>query len=217
MRSIESARHQAGPRAGAIAALDHVHERWDGLGIPGKASGERLSLTVRVMHLATQAVIADRAGGERAALAVVGHRAGGHLDPELVALVLADPQPLLAAVADEIVASDYVSHGPQAPPAEGPEGVKARIAVYQDALDGYWDVQEIHAGGDRVVVRWIGRGTHTGELMSVPATGATVAVDAITIFRIAACKIAEEWTVSDALGLLQQVGAVPATASPTPA
>jgi steroid delta-isomerase-like uncharacterized protein len=116
------------------------------------------------------------------------------------------------AVADEIVASDYVAHGPQAPPAEGPEGVKARIAVYQDALDGHWDVQEIHSAGDRVVVRWIGRGTHTGELMGVPPTGASIAVDAITIFRIAAGKVAEEWTVWDALGLLQQVGAVPAPA-----
>ncbi|MGO9794197.1 MAG: ester cyclase [Solirubrobacteraceae bacterium] len=116
------------------------------------------------------------------------------------------------AVADEIVAADYVAHGPQAPPAEGPVGVKARISVYQDALDGYWDVQEIHCTGDRVVVRWIGRGTHTGELMGVPPTGASIAVDAITIFRIAADKIAEEWTVWDALGLLQQVGAVPAPA-----
>jgi ketosteroid isomerase-like protein len=114
-----------------------------------------------------------------------------------------------ASVADEIVAADYVAHGPQAPPAEGPAGVKARIAVYQDALEGFWDVQEICSTGDRVVVRWIGRGTHTGELMGISPTGATVAVDAITILRIADSKIAEEWTVWDALGLLQQVGAVP--------
>ena len=114
-----------------------------------------------------------------------------------------------AAVADEIVADDYVSHGPQAPPAEGPDGVKARVAVYQDALDGYWDVQEIQSTGDRVVIRWIGRGTHNGELMGVSPTGAKIAVEAITILRIADGKIAEEWTVWDALGLLQQIGAVP--------
>jgi len=117
------------------------------------------------------------------------------------------------AVADEIVSADYVSHGPHAPPAEGPDGVRARIAVYQDALDGYWDVQEVlSAGEDRVVVRWIGRGTHTGELMGIPATGASIACDAITIFRIADGEIADEWTVWDALGLLQQVGAAPVPA-----
>jgi steroid delta-isomerase-like uncharacterized protein len=113
------------------------------------------------------------------------------------------------AVADELVAADYVSHGPQAPPAEGPDGVRARVAVYQDALEGHWDVQEITSAGDRVTVRWIGRGVHSGELMGVPPTGASIAVEAITIFRIAGGKIAEEWTVWDALGLLQQIGAVP--------
>ena len=117
-----------------------------------------------------------------------------------------------AAVADEIIARDYVSHGPQAPPAEGPDGVKARVGVYQDALDGHWDVQEIQSMGDRVVVRWIGRGTHEAELMGVPTTGAKIAVEAITILRIANGQIAEEWTVWDALGLLQQVGAVPVPA-----
>jgi len=52
------------------------------------------------------------------------------------------------AVADEIVSADYVSHGPQAPPAEGPDGVRARIAVYQDALEGHWDLQDVFSGGE---------------------------------------------------------------------
>jgi steroid delta-isomerase-like uncharacterized protein len=114
--------------------------------------------------------------------------------------------------ANEIVAADFVAHGPQAPPAKGPEGVRARLAVYQDALDGFWDVQEIHSCGDRVTARWIGRGTHRGDLMGVAPTGESIAVDAISIFRVAEGKIAEEWTVWDALGLLQQVGAVPVPA-----
>jgi steroid delta-isomerase-like uncharacterized protein len=117
-----------------------------------------------------------------------------------------------AEVADEIIAADYVSHGPQAPPANGPDGVKERVGLYQDAVDGHWDVQEIYSAGERVVARWIGRGTHRGELMGVAPTGATIAVDAISIFRITDGKISEEWTVWDALGLLQQVGAVPVPA-----
>jgi ketosteroid isomerase-like protein len=117
-----------------------------------------------------------------------------------------------ADVADEIIAADYVSHGPQAPPAEGPDGVKARVGVYQESLDGRWDVQEMVSTGDRVVTRWIGSGTHNGELMGVEPTGRPIEVEAISIFRIADGKIAEEWTVWDALGLLQQVGAVPAPA-----
>jgi steroid delta-isomerase-like uncharacterized protein len=117
-----------------------------------------------------------------------------------------------ADVADEIVAPGYVSHGPQAPPAEGPEGVKARVAVYQDSVDGHWTVDEIFSAGDRVTARWTGTGTHIGELMGLPPTGKPIAVEAISVFRVADGLIAEEWTVWDALGLLQQVGAVPAPA-----
>jgi ketosteroid isomerase-like protein len=48
--------------------------------------------------------------------------------------------------------------------------------------------------------------------MGLEATGAPIEVDAISVFRIADGKIAEEWTVWDALGLLQRVGAVPVPA-----
>lgn len=52
-----------GLRANAIAALDHVHERWDGHGLPGLCGREDLPFISRVMHLAEQAVIAH--GGRR--------------------------------------------------------------------------------------------------------------------------------------------------------
>jgi steroid delta-isomerase-like uncharacterized protein len=117
-----------------------------------------------------------------------------------------------AEVADELIADDYVSHGPQAPPAEGPNGVRARVGLYQDAVDGHWEVEEMFSAGDRVVARWTGTGTHRGELMGIDPTGKSIEVDAISVFRMADGKIAEEWTVWDALGLLQQVGAVPAPA-----
>jgi predicted ester cyclase len=113
------------------------------------------------------------------------------------------------AVADEIIAADYVSHGPQAPPAVGPEGVRARVGVYQDTLEGHWDIREIFSAGDRVVVRWNGQGTHRAELMGVEPTGRDIDVEAISVFRVRDRKIVEEWTVWDALGLLQQVGAMP--------
>ncbi len=115
-------------------------------------------------------------------------------------------------IAEELVTPDFASHGPQAPPASGPDGVRERVGLYQDALEGHWNVQEVISTGDRVVVRWIGTGTHRGELMGIDPTGNSISVEAISVFRIADGKIAEEWTVWDALGLLQQVGAVPAAA-----
>jgi steroid delta-isomerase-like uncharacterized protein len=115
-------------------------------------------------------------------------------------------------IAEDLIADGFISHGPQAPPAEGPDGVRARVGLYQDAVDGHWNVEEIFSVGDRVVARWTGTGTHRGELMGVDATDRPIAVEAISIFRVSHGKIAEEWTVWDALGLLQQVGAVPVAA-----
>lgn len=115
-------------------------------------------------------------------------------------------------VADELIAEDYVSHGPQAPPAEGRDGVRERVGLYQESVDGHWEVQDIFSVGDRVAARWTGTGTHRGELMGIDPTGRPIEVEAISLFRIADGKIAEEWTVWDALGLLQQVGAVPTPA-----
>ena len=115
-------------------------------------------------------------------------------------------------LAGELVTDDYVSHGPQAPPAEGPQGVIERVGIYQESVDGNWKIDEIFSAGDRVVTRWTGTGTHVGELMGIPATDRPISVEAITIHRLEDGKIAEEWTVWDALGLLQQIGAVPAAA-----
>ena len=116
-------------------------------------------------------------------------------------------------LADEIIAPEFVSHTPNSPPASGPEGVRALVAIYQDALEGQWDVQEMLSVDDRVVTRWVGRGRHVGEINGIPPTHKEIAVDAITLHRVADGKIAEDWTVWDTLGMLQQMGAVPAAAS----
>ena len=109
-------------------------------------------------------------------------------------------------VADEIIAPDFVSHIPNSPPASGPDGVRESVAIYQDALDGRWDVQEMLSVDDRVITRWVGRGTHVGEINGIPPTGKNIAVDAISVHRVADGKIAEDWTVWDTLGMLQQIG-----------
>jgi predicted ester cyclase len=55
------------------------------------------------------------------------------------------------------------------------------------------------SAGDRVVARWLGTGTHRGELMGIDPTGKPISVEAISVFRVENGKIAEEWTVWDAL------------------
>jgi steroid delta-isomerase-like uncharacterized protein len=114
-------------------------------------------------------------------------------------------------VVDEIVASDYVLHDPALPEEiRGPEGVKGFVQMYRSAYpDTDITVEEQIAEGDDVVTRWTGRGTHQGELLGVPPSGNRVEVAGITIDRISGGKFAESWTIYDALGMLQQIGAIP--------
>jgi steroid delta-isomerase-like uncharacterized protein len=113
-------------------------------------------------------------------------------------------------LAPDLFTSDHQFHDPQVPTADGPQGVVDTVRVYQDGVDGHWQIEEIFSTGDRVVVRWTGSGTHNGEVNGIPATGKKIRVDAIAIHRVAGGKIAETWEVWDTLGLLQQIGVVPA-------
>jgi predicted ester cyclase len=60
-----------------------------------------------------------------------------------------------------------------------------------------------------VVIQYTGRGTNTGAGNGLPATGKSVEVTGVTIFRIKGGKIAEEWNETDMLGLLKQLGLIP--------
>lgn len=115
------------------------------------------------------------------------------------------------ALVDELVAQDYVGHDPtQAEPIQGRDGFRQFVGMYQAAFqDAAITIDDQIAEGDRVVTRWTGRGTHTGELMGIAASGKEVTVSGITVSRLAGGKIAEEWELMDALGMLVQLGAVP--------
>ena len=66
------------------------------------------------------------------------------------------------------------------------------------------------AEGDRVVTPLTFRATHRGELQGIPASGKRVEIRALNIHRILSGKIAQAETVVDMMGLMQQIGAIPA-------
>jgi steroid delta-isomerase-like uncharacterized protein len=119
------------------------------------------------------------------------------------------------ALIDELVAKDYVGHDPTQPePIHGRDGFRQFVDMYQSAFnDATVTIDDQIAEGDRVMTRWTGRGTHTGELMGIAPTGKEVTVSGITVSRLAGGKIAEEWELMDALGMLVQLGAVPQPAT----
>jgi steroid delta-isomerase-like uncharacterized protein len=70
-------------------------------------------------------------------------------------------------------------------------------------------VNEIIAERDLVFVYWTASGTNTHEGMGYPATGKSVVIPGMTLFRFKAGKISEEWSVFDMLSVLRQLGLAP--------
>lgn len=111
---------------------------------------------------------------------------------------------------DELVAANYEDHSLPPGMPSGAEGLKQTIAMYQSAFpDTRMTVEDQFAEGDRVVARWTGRGTHTGELMGIPPTGKQVTVTGIDIYRVVGGKVVEHWGEFDQMGMMQQIGVVP--------
>ncbi len=122
-----------------------------------------------------------------------------------------------ASFLDEFFAPDYVNHNP--PPGFTPdlEGVKQAFSYFLAATpDGYHIVEDMIGEGDKVVTRLRGYGTQTGELFGLPPSGKQIRATAIAIHRVANGKIVEHWGEADNLGVMQQLGVVPAPEVPPP-
>jgi len=112
-------------------------------------------------------------------------------------------------MADEIVSADYTNH--DAPdPNLGLEGVKAGVIEFKKAFpDVHLEIAYQVAEGDKVVTRYMWRGTHQGEIFGIPATGKVVNWTSTVTFRIVDGKIGEAWLNSDQWGVMQQLGIAP--------
>jgi steroid delta-isomerase-like uncharacterized protein len=109
-----------------------------------------------------------------------------------------------------LLVPDFVRHDANLPDVAGPAGQRDfMLGVFGAFPDIRFEPQHLTAQGDIVVARIGVRGTHRGEFLGVPATGRAVAVQSVETFRLADGKVAEQWVLMDALGLLQQLGAIP--------
>ncbi|HET6282782.1 MAG TPA: ester cyclase [Polyangia bacterium] len=118
------------------------------------------------------------------------------------------------AVADEIFAANHIINDPHAPPGgwpNGPEGLKMVAGTFGGGFpDMKVTIEDQIAEGDRVATRWSARGTNSGPLPGMPATGKPVSVTGCNVARFTDGKIVESWFNFDMLTLFQQIGAIPA-------
>ena len=110
----------------------------------------------------------------------------------------------------KLVAPDVAFHAmPGVPPTY--EGWKQAHAMFLAAFPDMRIIIEDEIGeGDQVVTRWTMTGTHQGELMGIPATGKPVRISGISTDRIADGKVVEHRAEFDTVGMMQQLGAIPA-------
>jgi steroid delta-isomerase-like uncharacterized protein len=96
----------------------------------------------------------------------------------------------------------------------GWEHVAESVRAYRTAFpDVRMSFDQQISEDNYVVTRWTASGTHLGALAGIPATGRAASISGIFIHRIASGRIAETWASFDELGLLSQIGVIPAAAA----
>jgi steroid delta-isomerase-like uncharacterized protein len=115
-------------------------------------------------------------------------------------------------------APDFVYHNPVLaempglPP--GLEGVRQLLLGARAAFpDLEYTIEALIGEGDLVAVLYSWRGTHTGTLGGVPATGREVRATGVIVCRLADGRIVEQWDVDDRLDVMQQLGLMPTPGS----
>jgi predicted ester cyclase len=75
-------------------------------------------------------------------------------------------------------------------------------------------VNDVVSRGDKVWAWATFTGTHKGSFMNIPATGKRVSFEALDVVRLSGGKAIEHWGVTDNMGLLTQLGAIPLPGQP---
>jgi steroid delta-isomerase-like uncharacterized protein len=116
-------------------------------------------------------------------------------------------------VVNELISPSHALQGPTIFGSSiGPEAYKRQVSRFLEGYpDLHWAIEDTIAEKDKVVACWTLSGTHKGDFMGVPATNKRVSVGGMTIHHIAGGKIMDSHTNWDALGMMQQLGAVPDT------
>jgi steroid delta-isomerase-like uncharacterized protein len=111
---------------------------------------------------------------------------------------------------EEIVDPSYINHNPSSPdPLPGPDGLKPIIlAMRQGVPDLTYTIEETIITPERIVARVLVRGTHSGTLFGIPASGKKFEIRQVNVEYIKNGKIVEHWRVTEELQWMQQLGVI---------
>jgi steroid delta-isomerase-like uncharacterized protein len=110
------------------------------------------------------------------------------------------------AAVEELIDPGMVEHGAFGAGTGGRDDARATVERFRSAFpDLVLEAQHLIAEGDHVVLHWTGRGTHEGEFMGLPPSGASITATGLDIYRIADGRVVEHWGYPDVPGLLAQL------------
>lgn len=113
------------------------------------------------------------------------------------------------ALAGRFLAPDFVAHHSIGGDMNSEKWINSYEHVVTAFSDMNFTVVNIVAEGDKVATQFILKGMHTGTFLDISPTKKQVNVAGISIYRIAGSKIIEDWSISDTLSMMQQLGAIP--------
>jgi steroid delta-isomerase-like uncharacterized protein len=116
---------------------------------------------------------------------------------------------------DSVISPDYTGIGNVEE-----KGVKSFLhtvgAVITAFPDIEWNILDMMADGDKVILRWTWTATHAQAFRGIPASNNTVTDNAIVIYQLSDGMVTNAWIQGDRLGVLTQMGLIPKDLIPVP-
>lgn len=112
-------------------------------------------------------------------------------------------------VVEELVSPTFVFHAPGVVALDRTSMVQMLRVFYGAFPDLHHTFEDFIAEGDKVAVRFTLSGTHEGDFQGLPPTGKTVSFSGSVVDRFEDGKLVEHWSLTDDLGLRQQLGVIP--------
>lgn len=93
------------------------------------------------------------------------------------------------------------------------KGAKSFLQAVQDVITAFpeikWEIQDMMADRDKVILRWNWTASNTQPFRKMPATNKTITNNAIVIYQLKDGKITNTWIQGDQLSFLMQMGLIP--------
>jgi predicted ester cyclase len=110
------------------------------------------------------------------------------------------------AIAEDLLAPDFVDYSPQFGATADKEGFKQTVCFINSVFEQKYKIDKLIVEEDLFVGVWLSDVKHIGEFMGVSATHKEFQVNGITIYQIVDNKIQAHWEQFEVTKILQNLG-----------